>query len=106
MRIVYLKTDIHDQPIVAGGSVTHMIGIVRALVQLGHEVHCATTIKPAELATISLASLCDLRNPSWLIFLRWKLNCLLSTLFFFLPSGALFVARSLPVSISAIRLSI
>ncbi len=89
MHILYLKTDLHNKPLIAGGSVSHMLGVVQGFIELGHTIDIATTIMLSELTTLPLITLYHLQMPSWLKFLRWKFNCLFSTFFFLLPTWKL-----------------
>lgn len=81
--ILYLRTDIWDEELTAGGSVTHTLGVVKGFIDLGYPVVCASSCLNSVLKDVCLEKLIKLYNPSWLRPLRWKMNCLLSSFFFF-----------------------
>jgi glycosyltransferase involved in cell wall biosynthesis len=85
MHIMYLKTDISNKPLIAGGSVSHTVGVIQALCQLGHQVTVTISTPLHELTLIPGLVILHLHNPGWLKFLRWKTNCILSTFFFAMP---------------------
>ncbi len=81
--ILYLRTDITDQEMTAGGSVAHTVGVINGFRELGYEVVCGSSCLGIVLEKVGLKELVRLSNPSWLRFLRWKLNSFLSSFFFF-----------------------
>lgn len=81
--ILYLRTDITDQEMTAGGSVAHTLGVINGFRDLGYEVVCGSSCLGIVLEKVGLKELVRLSNPSWLRFLRWKLNSFLSSFFFF-----------------------
>jgi glycosyltransferase involved in cell wall biosynthesis len=81
-KILYLRTDIGDTPLTAGGSVAHTLGVIEGFLSLGYSVICASSVMHTLLQKLPLQALYTLANPRLLYFLRWKLNCLLSSLFF------------------------
>ncbi len=87
--ILYLRTDLADDDITAGGSVAHTLGVIKGFVDLGYSVVCASSCLGSVLKQVSLKEVLRLSNPRGLCFLRWKMNCFLSSFFFF------FQARSL-----------
>lgn len=80
--ILYLRTDIYNQTLYAGGSVSHTIGVIKGFLAHGISVIVATSTMHEQLRKLPLTNLISLKNPSWLHWLRWKLNCLLSNIFF------------------------
>jgi glycosyltransferase involved in cell wall biosynthesis len=80
--VLYLRTDIYDKPMVAGGAVSHTVGVINGLKALGFSVVCASSLMLEHLKPLGLTQLIELKNPRWLKFLRWKINCLLSNIFF------------------------
>ena len=80
--ILYLRTDISNQELQAGGSVAHTLGVLNGFLKQGYEVQVASSSMIEALKRIPLAQLKGLKNPSCLSFLRWKCNCLLSNIFF------------------------
>lgn len=81
--ILYLRTDITDQELTAGGSVAHTLGVINGFCELGYEVVCGSSCLGSVLDKAELKEFIRLSNPSWLKFLRWKLNSFLSSFFFF-----------------------
>jgi glycosyltransferase involved in cell wall biosynthesis len=81
-KILYLRTDIYNKPLIAGGSVSHTMGVLKGMVDLGYSVICASSLMLDQLKNLKLDALVVLKNPARLKFLRWKLNCILSNLFF------------------------
>jgi glycosyltransferase involved in cell wall biosynthesis len=87
--ILYLRTDIWDEELTAGGSVTHTLGVIKGFNDLGYSVVCASSCLDSVLKNVTLEKLIKLSNPRWLRFLRWKMNCFLSSFFFFFQSKKL-----------------
>ncbi len=81
--ILYLRTDITDQEMTAGGSVAHTVGVINGFRELGYEVVCGSSCLGIVLEKVGLKELVRLSNPSWLRFLRLKINSFLSSFFFF-----------------------
>lgn len=81
-KILYLRTDIYNQELVAGGSVTHTVGVINGLIHLGYSVIVASSCMQNVLTKLPIERLIRLKNPSFFSFLRWKLNCLISNIFF------------------------
>lgn len=81
-KILYLRTDICDKPVIAGGSVSHTIGVIEGFIAAGYEIVCASSSMHEQLQKIPLTALYQLKNPACFGFLRWKINCLLSSIFF------------------------
>ncbi len=87
--ILYLRTDISDQDILAGGSVAHTLGVIKGFTDLGYSIVCASSCLGVVLKNVQLQELVRLSNPQWLSFLRWKMNCFLSSFFFFFQARPL-----------------
>lgn len=81
MVFLYLRTDLWDQELKSGGSVAHTLGVLKGLQDLGYDIIIASSIMHQTLTDHGFSHI-RLHNPSWLKFLRWKINCLLSTFFF------------------------
>lgn len=79
--ILYVRTDIYNQKLIAGGSVTHTLGVIKGFKELGYCVVAATSTMHEQIGE-SVDQLIPLSNPRFFSFLRWKLNCLLSNIFF------------------------
>jgi glycosyltransferase involved in cell wall biosynthesis len=82
--ILYLRTDICNQELAAGGSVAHTVGVVSGFIDLGYQVVVASSCMHTILKKLPLLQLLELSNPQFLRPLRWKINCFLSSLIFFL----------------------
>lgn len=81
--ILYLRTDICDEELTAGGSVAHTLGVIQGFVDLDYDVLCASSCMQKLLTKQKLKRFLLLSNPEWLRVLRWKINCFLSSFFFF-----------------------
>ena len=93
--ILYLRTDICDEELIMGGSVGHTVGVINGFIQQGYDVVCASSCMLRTLKTIPLVHLLPLQNPSSIKFLRWKINSLLSSLFFFFQARKLVLNHSI-----------
>jgi glycosyltransferase involved in cell wall biosynthesis len=81
--ILYLRTDLCDKEVIAGGSVSHTLGVLEGFAFYKYTIICASSIMQNVLKECTyLNQLILLKNPSSVAFLRWKLNCLLSNIFF------------------------
>ncbi|MGB8467406.1 MAG: glycosyltransferase family 4 protein [Candidatus Babeliales bacterium] len=81
--VLYIRSDIMHEPLIAGGSVTHTIGVIQALIKQGVSLMCAASCMQEQLAECTgMHQQISLRMPASLKFLRWKLNSFLSTFFF------------------------
>ena len=94
--ILYLRTDIWDEELKAGGSVAHTLGVIQGFHELGFKLVCASSCLDSVLKKSPLQKIVRLSNPRWLKPLRWKLNCLFSTFFFFFQARKL--CKKYPVS--------
>jgi glycosyltransferase involved in cell wall biosynthesis len=81
--ILYLRTDIHNTELIAGGSVTHTTGVIQGFLAHGYTIKCASSCMIKTLKSIKqIKSIKELRNPPFFSFFRWKLNSFLSSFFF------------------------
>ncbi len=81
--ILYLRTDICDQELLAGGSVAHTVGVITGFASLGYSIFCASSSMHKILKKLPLFQFVKLSNPQIFYFFRWKVNCFLSSYFFF-----------------------
>ena len=95
-KLLYIRADIFDGELIAGGSVTHTVGVIEGYTAKEYEVFCASSIMLGILKKLPLQKLISLNNPRFLKFLRWKINCLLSNIFF--TSQCLMLLKKNPVS--------
>jgi glycosyltransferase involved in cell wall biosynthesis len=83
--ILYLRTDLMTQKIVAGGSVAHTLGVVRGFLRQEKEVVCATSCMANEIATVGPTDLKRLTISRILYrLLRWRGSCFWSNFSYFL----------------------
>ncbi len=94
--ILYLRTDIWDQEMTAGGSVAHTLGVIKGFRSLGYSIVCASSCLDSVLKKVDLTSLIKLENPKYVHWLRWRINCLLSSFFFFFQTRSLVVKYPIP----------
>lgn len=80
--ILYLRTDLGAETLCGGGSISHSVGVINGFLGLGYTVISATSAVPALLKNLSLASCVCLKNPRIISFLGYKINALLSNVFF------------------------
>lgn len=95
--ILYLRTDICSQELFVGGSVAHTLGVIKGFQNLGSTIVCASTAMPTVLKNAHLTYFqklevwpvfCFLR---WKLgYLRWRLDCIFSNLFFPLQLRSIF----------------
>lgn len=81
--ILYLRTDLCDQELTAGGSVAHTIGVIKGFQALEYSIICASSCVDSVLDKKQFKFFIKLSNPSFLGFLRWKINSFLSSFIFF-----------------------
>lgn len=82
--ILYLRTDICNEELLAGGSVAHTLGVINGFLAIGYDVMCASSSMITILKKVPLLQLIKLNNPQLFSPLRWKINCFLSSIIFFL----------------------
>lgn len=91
MRIIYLRTDIcrDKQSFVAGGSIAHMVGVLYGLKEFNTEVLIFSARTITGIADQD--KIVQLQLPLWtgfllgkLRYLQWRLDCLYSSVSFFL----------------------
>lgn len=82
--ILYLRSDVTSQTVVAGGSVSHTLGIVRGFIRADHRVICGAAFMYDELKDESPAKLVRLSMPWLLRKVPWRVVALLSNAVFFL----------------------
>ena len=80
--ILYLRTDIYQHKIIAGGSVSHTMGVIKGFTNLGYRVLAASSCMKDYFRKAGIAQFESLHNPRILHLLRSMLNCLFSNIFF------------------------
>ncbi|MGE0206219.1 MAG: glycosyltransferase family 4 protein [Candidatus Babeliales bacterium] len=93
--VLYLRTDIFNEELIAGGSVTHTTGVIEGFMHNGYEVVCASSLMHSILETLPIKALYTLKNPRIVKFLRWKINCILSNFFFTLSIASILKKHSI-----------
>ncbi len=78
--VLYLRSDLTSQDIVAGGSVAHTLGVVRGFIRAGYRVLCGTSFMYDELKAESPAEMIRLSVPRVLYKLPWRITALVSNL--------------------------
>ncbi|MEX0940404.1 MAG: glycosyltransferase [Candidatus Babeliales bacterium] len=95
--LLYLKTDIYYHEIIAGGSVTHTLGVIEGFKKNNIKIICATSCMQKVLSTLTKPYFVSLKVWPFFCFLRWKLgsirwhaDCLLSTFYFYWQVASIF----------------
>lgn len=96
LHILYLATTMHPTLIKAGGIISHTKGILQGFID-NHAIVTLACTESFNTKTITQLShkTYILRNPPILAFLRWKLNCICSTIFFTIQSLSFLKVRSI-----------
>lgn len=81
-KILYVRADIHNKPLIAGGSITHTLGVIKGFTQLGYSVSAASTVLHEQLQKLSVTRIAKLEHPRLFKLLGTQLNCILSNIFF------------------------
>ena len=81
-KILYLRTDLCKDKLIAGGSVTHTLGVIEGLLYHGYEVIVASSVMIEQYESLGIACIKKLTIPKTLQWLKWKIKCLLSNFFF------------------------
>ncbi len=84
--VFYLRTDLGARDLKAGGSVAHTLGVLGGLLDLNYTIECASSAMIDLLKNMPLEQFCALSQPKIFSFLGFRLNCLLSNLFFTIRS--------------------
>lgn len=80
--VFYLRTDICKGKLIAGGSVAHTLGVIQGLLDQNYDVIAASSIMIDQV--MSAVQHCrPLFMPKKIEWLRWKINCFISTFVFF-----------------------
>jgi glycosyltransferase involved in cell wall biosynthesis len=79
--VLYLRVDLGGKQLAAGGSVAHTRGVINGFLSNNWSVVCASSAMH-ELLRAEDIPFFPLSMPCWLRPLRWKINSLLSNIFF------------------------
>lgn len=80
--ILYLRTDIGTQHLTGGGSVTHTLGVIKSLRELGYTVVVASSAMHTVLAGEPGVIFSPLKFPNIGGKLPYKIKCFISSIFF------------------------
>ena len=83
-KILYLRTDLGARDLMAGGSVTHTLGVINGFTHAKYSVLCASSAMIPVLKKTTIYALKELKNPFPFFWCGLKINALLSNIFFFL----------------------
>jgi glycosyltransferase involved in cell wall biosynthesis len=80
--LLYIRSDIIDYELTAGGSVAHTLGVIKGLLAHNITVYCVSSCMLEALRCLPLSLVVSLSNPKIFASLRWRINCILSNIFF------------------------
>lgn len=78
--ILYLRTDLNYDELVAGGSVGHTIGVIQGFIDNGFDVVCASTCMINQLKQLPLKKTIFISKPPFLRLIRWRLGSLVQSI--------------------------
>lgn len=93
--VLYLRTDFSKEKLVAGGSVSHTLGVIEGFLFHGYKVIVASSIMLEQFEGLAISHLQPLRLSKSLLWLKWKVCCLVSNYFFLAQSYSLFKKSSI-----------
>jgi glycosyltransferase involved in cell wall biosynthesis len=77
--ILYLRTDLYYEKVIAGGSVGHTLGVIKGFLDLGYQIICVTTCLVPLIKKLSVSDINVVKKPPLLKFIRWQLGSFLQT---------------------------
>lgn len=93
--ILYLRTDFGKETLVAGGSVSHTLGVIEGFLSLNYTVIVASSMMVEQFGGIAITQLQPLTIPKKWRWLKWKVCCLVSNIFFLMQSYPLLKKNSI-----------
>lgn len=81
-KILYLRTDLLPESVIAGGSIAHTLGVIQGFQQLGYNIICASAILQTQLQKENVEKVYNLSNPRCMQALPNKVKNLFSNIFF------------------------
>jgi glycosyltransferase involved in cell wall biosynthesis len=72
--ILYLRTDLLYDELVAGGSVGHTLGVIQGFLDLDYEVVCIATSMQNLIQKLKIKKMYSLSKPPLLKLLRWRIS--------------------------------
>ena len=94
--ILYLRTDLTTQKVVAGGSVAHTLGVIEGFLKKKIKIICATSFMAEQINSLQPQALKKLYIPSLLKRIPWRLLSFISSFFFFFQTKKL-IKKNLPI---------
>lgn len=80
--VFYIRTDLSNNKLVAGGSVSHTLGVIQGFLDHGYAVIVASSIMADQIMGCAIQNFTLLCMPKKIKWLRLKINCFLSTFVF------------------------
>ena len=93
--ILYLRTDYNKEKLLAGGSVSHTLGVIEGFLALGHSVIVASSLMIEQFDRVAVCFVQPLTIPARLQWLKWKVCCLISNFFFHIQAYPLLKKHSI-----------
>jgi len=93
--LLYLRTDLMTQKVVAGGSVAHTIGVIRALCKKGIAVHAAASCMASHIADAGALPVKSLNLSRFVLKLPWRLACLYANVSYYVQTRLLFKDKNI-----------
>lgn len=72
--ILYLRTDLYYEKMIAGGSVGHTLGVIQGFLDLDYEVICIATCMQNLIQKLKIKKMYSIGKPALLKFMRWRLS--------------------------------
>jgi len=93
--ILYLRTDYSKEKLIAGGSVSHTLGVIEGFLALGHSVIVASSLMIEQFDAVAVAYVQPLTIPKRWQWLKWKVCCIVSNFFFLVQAYPLLAKNSI-----------
>jgi lipopolysaccharide transport system permease protein len=107
--ILYLRTDLTTQKVVAGGSVAHTLGVIKGFISYGVDIVGALSFMGGQVRELKnalkrdqkkaeqggIGEIKDLTVPRIILSLRWRISCILANFFYILQIAPLFKRSSI-----------
>lgn len=93
--ILYLRTDYSKEKLIAGGSVSHTLGVIEGLLELGYKVIVASAVMLEQYTGLAVEQVKPLTIPKNLQWLKWKISCIVSNVFFTMQCYSLLKKNSI-----------
>lgn len=80
--VLYIRADIGTKDLIAGGSVTHTLGVIDGFIQHGYHVYCASSAMHALLQAKKKITYMPLFVPQWCRIIGHKITSIISHIWF------------------------